>query len=183
MVLDLWRWTSLVLEIFKESITMRHLVCQYSAACLMVLVSSQSIALNVVSMPDTALAQDWVALDDPLLDTLRGGFDMGNGLRVSFGVMRSIAINGEQVSRTSFHVSDLKSITPDQARSASNAIGQVSLVQPEMSGASIVQNSLNNQHISSLTEINTTVNSMGLIKTMNASSTLQDALLGSVGVR
>lgn len=162
---------------------MRHLMCQYSAACLMVLGAGHSAATNIVTESQRAVPHDWVALDDPLLDTFRGGFDMGNGLRVSFGVMRSIAINGEQVSRTSFNFPDLKTITPAQARAAGSAMEQVRIVQPEMSGASFVQNSLNNQRISTLTEINTAVNSMGLIKTMNARSTLQDALLGSVGVR
>ena len=149
----------------------------------------------------------WVALDDPVLDTMRGGFDMGSGLKVSFGFVRTVAINGDMVSRTSFNFPDLKAITPDQARMAGDAIAQGGVVQngrnnvvvasdnalassnaaeaaqPALAAASIVQNSLNNQHISTLTQINTGVNSMGIIKSMNAQSVLKDALLGGLGVR
>ena len=148
----------------------------------------------------------WVALDDPVLDTMRGGFDMGSGLKVSFGFVRTVAINGDMVRRTSFNFPDLKAITPDQARMAGEAMAQGGVVQngrnnvvvasdnavvstnaakvePTMAAASIVQNSLNNQHISTLTQINTGVNSMGMIKSMNAQSILKDALLGGLGVR
>ena len=187
---------------------MKNHVVQWSAVCLMVLGAAHSWSTEV---RDEALLTDesplqlnlevpaqWLALDDAALDALRGGFDIGNGLRVSFGFMRSIAINGEQVSQTSFHFPDLQNITPDQARIAGEAMSQAGVIQvgrhnvvaasdaiaqSALSGATIVQNSLNNQHISSLTEINTAVNSMGLIKSMNAQSALQEALLGSLNVR
>ena len=173
----------------------------YSALWLAVLGTGQCWANDQTNdeplQLEISMPTEWVALDDALLDTLRGGFDIGNGLKVSFGFMRSIAVNGEQVSRTSFHFPDLKSITPDQARVASESMAQAGVVQlgrnnvvnptdaaqPALSAVSIVQNSLNNQHISALTQINTTVNSMGLIKSMNALSSMQEALLGSLNVR
>ena len=173
----------------------------YSALCLAALGAGQCWANDPIDdeplQLEISMPAEWLALDDAMLDTLRGGFDMGNGLKVSFGFMRSIAINGEQVSRTSFHFTDLQNITPDQARVASEAMAQAGVVQVgrnnvvspadaaqnALSAVSIVQNSLNNQHISALTEINTTVNSMGLIKSMNARSSMQEALLGSLNVR
>ena len=168
--------------------------------------SDPSTAEPVAAEPIASETQPWVALNDPLLDTLRGGFDFGNGLRVSFGFVRTVAINGDLVRRTSFNFPDLKSITPDQARSAGEALAQAGVVQngrnnvvvsndtaalakvsvatePAVAAATIVQNSLNNQRISSLTEINTAVNSMGMIKNMNAQLALKEALLGTLGVR
>lgn len=162
---------------------MKNYVCRYAATYMLGVFGGQVLASDAVLVADQHPVYYGEALDDAMLDAFRGGFDMGNGLRISFGIMRSISINGELVSRTGFNFPDLKSMTPAQANHTVNTAEQVRVILPELTGAAIVQNSLNNQRISTLTEINTAVNSMALIKSMNASSTLQDALLGSVGVR
>ena len=187
---------------------MKKSVFKWAAVGLVVLGMGKSFGSGQLDAESAADAQlEWVALEDTLLDTMRGGFDMGSGLKVSFGFVRTVAINGDMVSRTSFNFPDLKAITPDQARMAGDAIAQGGVVQngrnnvvvasdnalasanaaeaaqPALAAASIVQNSLNNQHISTLTQINTGVNSMGIIKSMNAQSVLKDALLGGLGVR
>ena len=190
---------------------MKHDIVKWSFVSFIMMGAGHGFASNQPlageALQDISVESDWIALSDELLDSLRGGFDLGAGLKVSFGFMRSIAINGEQVSRISFNFPDLKNITPDQARFAGEAMAQAGVVQvgrgnvvldsdsgssgvrelagtqAAMGGATIIQNSLNNQQISTLTEINTAVNSLGMIKSMNARSTLQEALLGSLNVR
>ena len=46
----------------------------------------------------------------------------------------------------------------------------------------MIQNSLNNQNIQTLTVINTGVNSLSLLKTLNTQVVLKEALLGALGV-
>ena len=138
---------------------------------------------------------EWKAASDEKLDTLRGGFDTGNGMTVSFGVVRTVSINGDVVNRTSFNLPDVSKITPDQARMASSAMAQTNVVQngtgnlvadtvrSQSSGATLIQNSLSNQTIQTLTVINAGVNSLGLFKAINLQGVLKDALFGSFNSR
>ena len=56
------------------------------------------------------------------------------------------------------------------------------LATPPPAGT-LIQNSLNDQHIKTLTIINTGVNSLGLLKALNTQTVLNDALLGALGSR
>ena len=47
----------------------------------------------------------------------------------------------------------------------------------------VIQNSLNNQNIQTFTIINTGVNSLWLLKSLNTQTVLNDALLGAIGSR
>jgi hypothetical protein len=149
-------------------------------------------------MQEPAVLEQVLAVDDATLEALRGGFDWGQGLRVSFGLVRTVAINGELVHTTRFNVPDIaRMVQRDAATDAyqpesllmppnvvQNGANNVALLSESISAATtIVQNSLNNQQISTLTEINTVVNSLSLIQTLNARTTMQEALLGGIGVR
>jgi hypothetical protein len=50
----------------------------------------------------------------------------------------------------------------------------------QTTAGTVVQNSLNDQHIQTLTTLNTTVNSLDLFKGLNLQDTLQTALLNSL---
>ncbi|MGE8471936.1 MAG: hypothetical protein ACN6QC_11840, partial [Paraburkholderia hospita] len=118
-----------------------------------------------------------VAISEEKLDTMRGGFDVANGLKVSFGVSRMAVVNGNLVTQTSFNIPDLSNMTTQQAQSLAAAnigsllqngggnIAQQGSVQG-LSGA-VIQNTLSNQNIQALTTINASVNSLGLFKSMN----------------
>lgn len=154
----------------------------------------------------------WLAATAERLDALRGGFEAAPGLKVSFGMVRSVSINGELVSRTSFELPDMSRITEAQARVASLAMRDAGLVQngpgnfvqrdlpgtvsagsvasqaipASLSGlgaATVIQNSLDNQVIRQITEISTSVNTLGVLKTVNAQAALRDAMLGSLTMR
>ncbi|WP_020653676.1 hypothetical protein [Massilia niastensis] len=128
---------------------------------------------------------------DALEDT-RGGFDVPGGLTLALGIERVVSVNGEVMSRTNIAIPDLTTMTADQARLAQEAIGAGRLIQignnnfaaPDLAlgnGATVIQNSLNDQTISAYTTITSTVNSMSLLKDLNIQSTIHDALVRSAG--
>ena len=128
-------------------------------------------------------------------------------------MVRSVAINGELVSRTSFQLPDMSRITEAQARMVSLAMRDAGLVQngpgnylqrdpqglssgpvsvgtqatlgtmPGLGAATVIQNTLDNQVIRQITEISTGVNTLGVLKMVNAQAALKDALLGGLGTR
>jgi hypothetical protein len=134
----------------------------------------------------------WIPANNEQLDKVRGGFNLDTGLNVSFGIIRTVTINGDLVSRTTFDLPDITRINPDQARLVNAALGETGLVQagsgnfinPDivtgLNGGTVIQNSLNDQQIQTLTVINTGVNSLGLLKSMNTQGVLTDSLLRSV---
>lgn len=138
---------------------------------------------------------EWTAVSDEHLDNMRGGYDAGAGLTVSFGIIRTVTINGDLVNSTSFNLPDVTKITAEQARNASAAIADAGIVQngagnfvdvaarSQLAMGTVIQNSLSNQNIQTLTIINTGVNSMGFLKDINTQGVLRDAILGSMGVR
>jgi hypothetical protein len=128
-------------------------------------------------MSATFVANEWTAVDDTALDTLRGGFEMpamSMGLAVSFSFVRSFNANGERVSETRFTLPDISSITAAQASQVSEAMAQATTA---------VQNNLNNQKIQTLTQIDAGINSLGILRAINSQGVLRDALLGALGVR
>lgn len=152
----------------------------------------------------------WAPASDEQLAQQRGGFETRSGLTVSFGIIRTVAVNGDVVSKTSFNFQDMANITAQEVRLATAAMAQSGVVQvgsdnsvpasvastsvpgstslavaTGLTGipATVVQNSLNGQNIQALTLINTSVNSMGLFKSANAHATMRDAQMGSIGTR
>jgi hypothetical protein len=136
---------------------------------------------------------DLVAVNENRLDDMRGGFDAGSGLVVSFGITREAFVNGNLVTSTSFNIPNIAQMTPQQAQMLMNA-NAGALVQnglgntvqpgglPGVTGA-VIQNTLSNQQIQALTTINTTVNSLSAFKSMNLGQTLNSALIGAVRTR
>jgi hypothetical protein len=135
-----------------------------------------------------AAAGDWVAVDAATLDRQRGGFTTPAGLAVSLGIERVVSINGELVSRTSFQIADLGRIDSEQARQTSAALSEVKLIQnggdnmmlagfsSATLGGTVIQNTIDDQHIASSTVINASVNSIGLLKTINFQGNVSDAI-------
>jgi len=126
------------------------------------------------------------------LDGARGGFEIAGGLSVALGIERVVSVNGEIMSRTNIAIPDLAALTADQARLTQEALGAARMIQIGgnnfaaadlnlPNGATLVQNTLDNQAISSVTTITSAVNSMSLLKDMNFQSTIRDAVVRSPG--
>lgn len=131
--------------------------------------------------------EGWQAVDEATLATTRGGFDLPSGLTVAFGIDRAVYVNGTLVTQTSFNIPDVAHITPTQAAvmaAANNTtvvqVGQGNSVDPSILnqgvGATVIQNSLNGQHLQSMTTINATVNSLNAFRSLNQFDGLQSAL-------
>jgi hypothetical protein len=142
--------------------------------------------------PEERSAGIWMAVSDQTLDHMRGGFDPGNGLLVSFGISRAVFINGNLVTQTTLDFSHITDLTPVQAAqihkqlSALNIVqnGPNNTVQAQQGGinfGTIIQNTLSDQHIVNETVINASSNSAGMLKNLNTLSTLQNSLLGAIG--
>jgi hypothetical protein len=136
----------------------------------------------------------WEAVSDRTLDGLRGGFDVGGGLLVSFGITRAVYINGDLVAQTTLNFGRLSELTPAQAAQLNQQMTALNLVQTgpgnsvapgvlSTGGGTIIQNTLNNQHIVNQTVIDARSNAMGMIKNLNIQNTLNDALTRSAAPR
>jgi hypothetical protein len=136
----------------------------------------------------------WQAVSDRKLDRLRGGFDLGSGLVVSFGITRTLLINGELVTQSTLSFDGFTKFTPAQAEQMSRQVSAMGIVQngpgniyqpgPGGSGfAIVIQNTLDNQQILNQTVINASSNAGGMIKNLNLQSTLNDSLMRAVGPR
>ena len=157
--------------------------------------AASALALCLCIAAGSAAAADgalWTSVDDSTLDAMRGGFDFGNGLTVSFGIERAVYINGALVTSTTLNVGDLARVTPEQAALVNRQASAMNLVQNGPGNAvalssselstpgTIVQNTLNNQNIQTQTVINATSNAMGLMKTLNSLTSLREAIGNSV---
>ena len=159
------------------------------------------LALAVLPVAATSLAHaqeppmaHWpAAVSGHRLDAVRGGFDFGNGLLASFGIERAVYINGNLVTSNSVQVPDIGRMTPDQATALAGATGTVNVIRngagnsvdtsafDQVTAATVIQNSLDNQDIRSLTMINVGVNSQVAFRSLNLQQSLQAGLIGSLG--
>lgn len=137
----------------------------------------------------------WQAVDDATLEQARGGFDMPGGLNLSLGIERLVSINGEVVASTSFMIADVARLTVAEASQARAALTAMNVVQngtgnlfaagalEQTMAGTVIQNSLNDQVLRSQTIVNTSVNSLELLKIANFQDTLQNALDTVAGTR
>ena len=126
------------------------------------------------------------------LDQVRGGFDTGNGLKVSFGIERAVYINGNLVTTTSLSVLDQGRLSATGApRVASNDNGSLTLIQNGAGSvfsssasptavATVIQNTLNNQSIRSVTVIDAAVNSAQIARGLSLQSTLRNVAIDAL---
>lgn len=101
-------------------------------SCVAALLCGVGAAMASESPTEAALrfdADTLASASDALLDTLRGGFDFGGNLAVSFGFVRSVSINGDLVSQTRFNLPDLSHISADQIKAVSDALAQAQIIQ------------------------------------------------------
>jgi len=135
----------------------------------------------------------WLAVSDQRLEQMRGGFDLGNGIVASLGIERAVYVNGSLVTNTSVNIPDIGHIDSAQATALAGVMNSVNLVQvgpgnsvdpatlSQARGATIIQNTLNNQQIQALTTLNVGTNSLNQFRAMGLQDSLQSALIGSQG--
>lgn len=162
----------------------------------------------LVASPSLHAATDeadtlWWTVGDAQLADLRGGFDVGMGLIVSFGISRAVYINNQLVTQTTLQLPDLSRLNATQAADMARQIqaqitsqlagrGQViqsgpgNTVSPDaivVPLGTYIQNTLNNQTIRTETIIQATTNGLGMLKNMNLQATIHDAVNQAIGQR
>lgn len=161
-------------------------------------ISSHSVVRDGPTEPPGKL-QEWVAVETHLLDDLRGGFDTSLHLTLSFGIERAVYLNGALVTTTSFNLPAMRGSGID-AGSANNSVpaslppSSVAILQNGpgnnfSTGASslpiagtVIQNTLNNQSIQSLTTINASANSLQLLRANTFQNLLKDSISHGIGL-
>jgi hypothetical protein len=135
----------------------------------------------------------WWAVGDQKLLQLRGGFALGSGLLVSFGITRVVYINNQLVTTTSFQANGLDKLSQTRiAELAQQLNAQQQVVQNGPGNtvdagaltlplATYIQNTLNNQTIRTETVIQATTNGAALLRLMNLQATINDAVNRAVG--
>jgi hypothetical protein len=173
---------------------------QLAGVCALLLAGASPAqeAQELQNPPAPASQEDaplWLAASDHELEQLRGGFSLGQGLMVSFGVSRAVYINGQLVTSTSFQVNDLTRLNPAQTALLARQIpAQAQLVQngpgnqlaPDAVLApftTYIQNTLNEQTLRSQTVIQASTNGLAMVKNLNLQTTLNDALGNAIRQR
>ena len=134
--------------------------------------------------------ETWMAVGDSTPDRLRGGFDTGNGLMVTFGISRATYVNGDLVTQTTLNFGQLNNLSAAQAAQLSKQMAAVNLIQigpgnsfaPQQAGTSgtVIQNTLDNQHIVNRTVIDASSNALGMIKNLNTQAPVSDGVARAV---
>jgi hypothetical protein len=137
--------------------------------------------------------ETWMAVSDQELDSQRGGFDLGSGLLVSFGITRAVFINGELATQTTLNFGQLDKITAGQAAELGRQLSTLNLVQNGPGntveapisgmGGTVIQNTLNDQRIANHTVINVQTNGMSMLKELNTAATINEGIARAVGGR
>ena len=137
--------------------------------------------------------ETWMAVSDQTLDSQRGGFDLGSGLLVSFGITRAVYINGELATQTTLNFGQLDKMTAGQAAELSRQLNSLNLVQNGPGntvegpmtgvGGTVIQNTLNNQRIANQTVLNVQTNGMSMLKDLNTAATLNEGIARAIGGR
>ena len=155
------------------------------------------------------------------LAAVRGGFELGDGLEVSFGIQRAIYVDGNLVTYINVSVPDVAHITTQQAAALATALGTVNVqvgagntFEPSSTGpagqaaapqkgatanvpnapghplvssnivpasatqasaATVIQNTVDNQVISSITTLNVAVNALNAMRNQGLQQSLQTA--------
>jgi hypothetical protein len=135
------------------------------------------------------------AVADDQLDQVRGGFAAGAGLRITFGIERATYINGELVATTRLNVAGAPGrFTGDLTQAGRGAQGAAGWALVSNGAANtfrpgagadgmigtVIQNTLNNQHIRNVTQITATVNSLQWLRGQGLQDSVRGALIDSL---
>lgn len=154
-----------------------------------------ALLLAVLLVPSGARGQggelgaEWRPVDPARLAQMRGGFQMPSGMMLSFGIERVVFLNGELTARIAVQIPDVARITPEQAQALADfnrgmvvQIGEGNRFDPAQgAGGLVIQNTLDDQDIRTLTRIEVGTDTLGAYQNLNANGALTDALIRAPG--
>lgn len=163
--------------------------------CISHSISPIVMCLVVVCATGNGRAQDigyGPAVSAARLDAMRGGVDLGGGLLGSFGISRATYVNGQLVAHSQVNIPDIAHVTAPQANALAAVLqtvvvrnGPGNFVDPtafgDRSAATVIQNTLNDQHIQNLTTIHASVNTLPDFNMLRLQEGLQAGLVQALG--
>jgi hypothetical protein len=124
-------------------------------------------------------------VSEAVLDRMRGGFESNpNGPIISFGIEKSVYINGRLVTSTVLNIPNIVQLTnhPSNAFTlVQNGAGNAMTTNASLPAVmTVIQNSLDNQTIQNQTVINATVAALSLSRSLALGNAVSQANLNAV---
>ena len=125
-------------------------------------------------------------VSEAVLDTMRGGFQSdANGPMVSFGIEKSVFVNGRLVASTVLNIPNLVQLANNPTNAFTliqNGAGNAMTNHPSSLPAlmTVIQNSLDNQAIQNQTVINATVSALSLARSLALGNAISQANLTAI---
>lgn len=132
-----------------------------------------------------------LAVSAAKLDDVRGGFVTSSGLQLSFGIERAVYLNGNLVTTTSLQLNELGKISGAQGLPVSAELSRAlvqngsgnTFVSNAVSAAAlgnIIQNTLDNQKIQTITRIDAAVSAATVLRGIDLQSSMRGAISQSL---
>jgi hypothetical protein len=125
-------------------------------------------------------------VSEEVLDRMRGGFQNDpNGPMMSFGIQRSVYINGRLVNETVLTIPNVLQLTTNPSNAFTliqNGAGNTMMTHPTSLPAlmTVIQNSLDHQTIQNQTVINATVAALSLSRALALGNAVSQANLNAI---
>jgi hypothetical protein len=127
------------------------------------------------------------AVADDVLGDMRGGLDVGEDMQIAFGLTRSGSVNGVEQFSSTFRIDDLATLAsgaglnPAQLALLQQGVGNVldpgALVSLTGNFGTVIQNTLDNQSIATMTVIDVSLqNVSGILSGISASDAIGQSL-------
>lgn len=164
------------------------IVWKKALGCLCLLAVG-GVAPIVATGQGSELGAEWRPVDPARLAEMRGGYQLPTGMMLSFGIERVVYLNGELIARIAVHIPDARQISAEQAQALADfnrglrvQVGEGNRIEPaQIAGGLVVQNTLDDQDIRTVTRIDVGVDTLGAYQGLNANEALTDALIRAPG--
>ena len=132
----------------------------------------------------SGLGPEWKPIDPERLEQMRGGFQAPSGQMLSFGIERVVFVNEVLVASVSVRIPDVAAIDSGQAQALAEfnrgivvQVGEHNRFDPaRLAGGVAIQNTLDNQHIRTVTHVEVGTGALGVFQGMNAFGALGDVM-------
>lgn len=160
--------------------SIRHLTTVF-----MLILGVQSVTSAMASEGNEYFRQR-MPVSEAVLDQMRGGFQSSpNGPILSFGIERTVHLNGQLVSSTVLNIPDLMQLAGNSSRvftlvqtGSGNVVTPGTAALPAL--MTVLQNSLDNQNIQNQTVMNATVGALGWTRSLALGNALSQATIGAI---
>ena len=166
----------------------RAATCVLKPALLAAVVAGWTGGASAKEPAGHVLGPEWIAVGPGRLADMRGGFVLPSGLQLSFGIERVAYVNGQMVSYLSVNIPDVSGMTAAQADELSKfartelvQVGPGNVFHGTGNGGLVIQNTLNGQDIRVHTTLSVSVDTLGLLQSINVADALRSANYTAAG--